>query len=98
MDLLITLGLAKKGNTRGEPFGFELKSLIYPVGDCERNKILHPIFDSMNQLFGVSLAERRGEKTVPSRNIESARSKGRSMEDRRTDFLHALSLCSEPGE
>jgi hypothetical protein len=33
MVLLITLGLAKKGNTRVEPFGFKLKSLIYDVGD-----------------------------------------------------------------
>jgi hypothetical protein len=33
MYLLITLGLAKKGNTRGELFGFELKSLIYYAGN-----------------------------------------------------------------
>jgi hypothetical protein len=32
MDLLVTLGFAKKGNTRQEPFGFELKSLIYDIG------------------------------------------------------------------
>jgi hypothetical protein len=42
-----------------EPHRSELNSVVYYIGNWERNKILHRLFDSMNQLFGVLFAEKR---------------------------------------
>jgi hypothetical protein len=57
IDLLITLSLTKKGNARMKSLRSELKSEIYYVGNQEADKILQHLFNSMNQLFGVLVAE-----------------------------------------